>query len=72
MNRLRDHFPKRTDLGGIAPGELRPVTDEINARPRKSLGWAEHSDLMATEKELATASVSSARQNPALATSTGI
>lgn len=33
----------------------RFLADEINARPCKSLGWAKPADLMAAEKELATA-----------------
>jgi transposase, IS30 family len=37
---LRDYFPKRTDLSTISPAELQRVADELNDRPRKTLGWA--------------------------------
>lgn len=38
---LRDYFPKGVDLSGVSPQELQRVADEVNDRPRKSLGWAE-------------------------------
>jgi IS30 family transposase len=44
---LRDYFPKRTDLRDITAEELRAVADEVNTRPRKSLGWARPADLLA-------------------------
>jgi transposase, IS30 family len=43
---LRDYFPKGTDLANISPEELQRVADEINDRPRKTLGWARPADLM--------------------------
>ena len=46
---LRDYFPKGTDLRDITPGELQRVADEVNTRPRKSLGWARPADLLAAE-----------------------
>ena len=42
---LRDYFPKGTDLSAISPEELLRVADEINARPRKTLGWGRPADL---------------------------
>jgi len=36
---LRDYFPKHTDLRGHSPERLLEVAQEINARPRKTLGW---------------------------------
>lgn len=45
---LRDYFPKGTDLDHISPEELRRVADEINDRPRKTLGWARPADLIAS------------------------
>jgi IS30 family transposase len=43
---LRDYFPKGTDLQHISPEELQRVADEINDRPRKTLGWARPADLI--------------------------
>ncbi|MDE0830964.1 MAG: IS30 family transposase [Vicinamibacterales bacterium] len=43
---LRDYFPKGTDLQHISPQELQRVADEINDRPRKTLGWARPADLI--------------------------
>ena len=36
---LRQYFPKGTDLRGHAASVLAQVVDELNARPRKTLGW---------------------------------
>ncbi|GBE68340.1 IS30 family transposase [Mycobacterium sp. MFM001] len=44
---LRDYFPKGVDLSHISPEELRRVADELNDRPRKTLGWARPADLIA-------------------------
>jgi IS30 family transposase len=52
---LRDYFPKRSDLGDIATEELQRVADEVNTRPRKSLGWARPADLIATAITMASA-----------------
>lgn len=43
---LRDYFPKGIDLSAISPTELQRVADEINERPRKTLGWARPVDLI--------------------------
>jgi len=42
---LRDYFSKGTDLSAISPEELLRVADEINTRPRKTLGWARPAEL---------------------------
>ena len=42
---LRDYFPKHTDLRGHTAERLAAVAAEINARPRKTLGWARPADL---------------------------
>jgi IS30 family transposase len=44
---LRDYFPKGTDLSLISPEELQRVADELNDRPRKTLGWARPAALIA-------------------------
>ena len=36
---LRQYFPKGTDLSGYHPDYLSFVADELNNRPRKTLGW---------------------------------
>ena len=36
---LRQYFPKSTDLSVHSPEDLQHVADELNDRPRKSLGW---------------------------------
>ena len=36
---LRQYFPKGTDLRAHDPERLAAVAAELNARPRKSLGW---------------------------------
>jgi IS30 family transposase len=36
---LRQYFPKGTDLSRHGKADLDAVTAELNARPRKTLGW---------------------------------
>ena len=36
---LRQYFPKGTDFTKISKRKLREVQDELNDRPRKTLGW---------------------------------
>ena len=43
---LRDYFPKGSDLRDVTIEELQRVADEVNTRPRKSLGWARPADLI--------------------------
>jgi len=43
---LRDYFPKGIDLAHFSPEELKQVADEINDRPRKTLGWARPAELI--------------------------
>lgn len=37
---VRQYLPKGTDLSGYSQEQLDAIADEINNRPRKTLGWA--------------------------------
>ena len=41
---LRDYFPKSTNLAVHSAGRLIQVQDELNNRPRKTLGWQSPAD----------------------------
>jgi len=45
---LRQYFPKHTDLSVYQPEHLATVTAELNARPRKTLGWQTPAYRLAT------------------------
>ena len=44
---LRQYFPKGTSLSRISPERLRAVADELNGRPRKTLGWKTPAEALA-------------------------
>lgn len=43
---LRQYFPKRTDLSAHSQAELDAVADQLNNRPRQTLGWQKPTDLI--------------------------
>lgn len=50
---LRQYFPKGTDLTAHAPEHLDAVAAELNARPRKTLGWETPAERLAKLLDLA-------------------
>ena len=42
---LRQYYPKKTDLRGVAQDEMDSVLEKINTRPRKTLGYATPKEL---------------------------
>lgn len=49
---LRQYFPKGTDLAGHDRDQLLAVAEELNGRPRKSLGWDTPAERLAGLLEL--------------------
>lgn len=43
---LRQYFPKGTDLSTHGPEHLAAVADQLNRRPRKTLGWETPSERL--------------------------
>ena len=46
---LRQYFPKGTDLRTYSAEQLAEVAAELNARPRKTLGWQTPAELLAAQ-----------------------
>jgi IS30 family transposase len=44
---LRQYFPKGSDLAAVTQHELDAVADELNGRPRQTLGWVSPSEKFA-------------------------
>ncbi|GAA2119353.1 hypothetical protein GCM10009759_67360 [Kitasatospora saccharophila] len=44
---LRQYFPKSTDLSVHSPERLAAVADQLNRRPRKTLGWESPDERLA-------------------------
>jgi IS30 family transposase len=43
---LRQYFPKGTDLSGYHPDYLDFVANQLNDRPRETLGWDSPNERM--------------------------
>ena len=43
---LRQYFPKGSDLLGYTQAELDAVADELNDRPRETLGWLKPTEVL--------------------------
>lgn len=43
---LRQYFPKGTDLSSYTQAELDAVADELNDRPRQTLGWLKPTEVL--------------------------
>jgi transposase, IS30 family len=52
---LRQYFPKGTSLAGHSPADLAAVADELNGRPRKTLGWKTPAEALAEALDTAAA-----------------
>jgi len=52
---LRQYFPKGTNLAGHGKAELDAVAAELNARPRKTLGWRTPAQALAEVLDAAAA-----------------
>ena len=44
---VRQYFPKGTDFSSVTDAEVEAARDELNGRPRKTLGWMSPAEAMA-------------------------
>lgn len=44
---VRQYFPKGTDFSSVTDAEVEAARDELNGRPRKTLGWRSPAEAMA-------------------------
>jgi IS30 family transposase len=49
---LRQYFPKSTDLSIHTPADLASVAQELNARPRRVLGWRSPAEVLTSRVAL--------------------
>jgi transposase, IS30 family len=43
---LRQYFPKGIDLSSYSQADLDKVAEELNGRPRQTLGWKEPIEVL--------------------------
>jgi IS30 family transposase len=48
---LRQYMPKGTDLSGLSQQQLDQIAMEMNARPRKTLGWKAPAELFLPQED---------------------
>lgn len=46
---LRQYFPKGTDFSLVTDGQVREAQDQLNGRPRETLGWRTPAEAIAEE-----------------------
>lgn len=44
---IRDYFPKGTDFSKVTDEQVREMQDQLNRRPRETLGWRNPSQAYA-------------------------
>lgn len=44
---IRDYYPKGTDFSKVTDEEIRTMQDQLNVRPRETLGWRNPSEALA-------------------------
>ena len=44
---IRDYYPKGTDFGKVTDREVREMQDQLNGRPRMTLGWRKPAEAFA-------------------------
>ena len=50
---IRQYFPKGTDFSEVGDDEVRAMQDELNGRPRQTLGWLTPAEAIQSELEKA-------------------
>ena len=46
---IRQYFPKGTDFSAVTDEEVRAAQDQLNGRPRETLGWRTPAEAIAEE-----------------------
>lgn len=46
---IRQYFPKGTDFRRVTDGEVAEMQDQLNGRPRETLGWRTPAEALESE-----------------------